>query len=195
MKLLLCTLNKNKIKEIKQSLKETSISIITLFDLKETTKVKEDGLTFKENALIKAKYYGTKHQIIALGDDTGLEVEYLGGKPGVYTNRYETTPKRRNDKMLKELSDAKNRKACFKTVIALYNPFNKKEYYFEGIVNGEISKTYRGTEGFGYDPIFYIPELQKTMAEITVEEKNLISHRGKALKQVKEFLNENLNNF
>lgn len=195
MKLLLCTLNKNKIKEIKQFLKDSPINIITLFDLKETIKVKEDGLTFKENALIKAKYYGTKHQIIAIGDDTGLEVDYLNGGPGVYTNRYEKTDKKRNEKLLKELLNAKNRKARFKTVIALYNPFNEKEYYFEGVVNGEISKTYRGSNGFGYDPIFYIPKLKKTMAEISVEKKNDISHRGKELKSLKEFLNENINNF
>ena len=195
MKLLLCTLNKNKIKEIKQFLKDSPINIITLFDLKETIKVKEDGETFKENALIKAKYYGTKHQIIAIGDDTGLEVDYLNGGPGVYTNRYEKTDKKRNEKLLKELLNAENRKARFKTVIALYNPFNEKEYYFEGVVNGEISKTFRGSNGFGYDPIFYIPELKKTMAEISIEKKNDISHRGKALKSLKEFLNENINNF
>lgn len=195
MKLLLCTLNKNKIKEIKQFLKETSFSIITLFDLNETTEVKEDGLTFKENALIKAKYYGDKHQIIAIGDDTGLEVDYLSGGPGVYTNRYEKTPQKRNEKLLKELSDTDNRKARFKTVIALYNPFDKKEYYFEGVVNGEISKTMKGTLGFGYDPVFYIPELNKTMAEISIAEKNMISHRGRALKSLKEFLDENINYF
>lgn len=195
MKLLLCTLNKNKIKEIKQFLKETSFSIITLFDLNETTEVKEDGLTFKENALIKAKYYGDKHQIIAIGDDTGLEVDYLSGGPGVYTNRYEKTPQKRNEKLLKELSDTDNRKARFKTVIALYNPFDKKEYYFEGVVNGEISKTMKGTLGFGYDPVFYILELNKTMAEISIDEKNMISHRGRALKSLKEFLDENINYF
>lgn len=194
MKLLLCTLNKNKIKEISEVLKNTPINIITLFDLKDNEDVVEDGLTIEANALIKAKHYGDKHQMLAIADDTALEVDYLAGGPGVHTKRYEKTDELRNKKLIRELANTSNKKARFRTVVCLYNPKNKKEYYFEGIVNGLIVDEPRGNYGFGYDPIFYIKEKDKTMAELTVEEKNEISHRGKAIKLFGEFINENINN-
>lgn len=194
MKLLICTNNENKIKEIKQALALMPINIITLFDLKDDFNVKETGSTFQENALMKAKYFGDKYQMLSLADDTGLEVAYLNGGPGVYTKRYEKTAERRNQKLLKELKGITNRKANFKTVLCLYNPQTNKEFYFTGTVNGEIAETPRGEEGFGYDPIFYLNNLNKTMAELTLEEKNEISHRGLAIKKLKEFLDENINN-
>lgn len=194
MKLLLCTLNKNKIIEIKERFKSLPIDIITLFDLKDNEEVVENGKTFSENALIKAMFYGQKHNLLSLADDTGLELDALGGGPGVFTNRYERTEERRNKKLLKELQGVNNRDAQFKTVMVLFNPLTKEEYYFEGVVKGEIAFKPKGNKGFGYDPIFYIKELNKTMAELTTSEKNDISHRGKALKSLKEFLNENINN-
>lgn len=194
MKLLLCTFNKNKIKEIKETFKKMPIDIITLFDLNDNENIIENGLTLKENALIKAKHYGLKHKMIALGDDTGLEVDFLLGAPGVHTNRYEKTDELRNKRLLFELKDTSNKKARFKTVICLYNPINNKEHYFTGIVNGLITDQPKGTNGFGYDPIFYLKEKKKTMAELTLDEKNKISHRGKAIKLLQEFLNENIDN-
>lgn len=194
MKLLLCTFNKNKIKEIKQTLKNIPIDIITLFALNDHENITENGLTLEENALIKAKHYGLKHKIIALADDTGLEVDFLSGAPGVHTNRYEKTDELRNKKLLKALKKTTNRKARFKTVICLYNFSNNKEYYFTGIIDGFITNRPKGVNGFGYDPIFYLKEKKKTMAELTLKEKNEISHRGKAMKLLQEFLNENINN-
>lgn len=194
MKLLLCTFNKNKIKEIKRAFKKSPVSIITLFDLKDNEEVSESGLTFEENALIKAKHYGLKHQMMSLGDDTGLQVDYLDGGPGVFTNRYERTVELRNKKLLKELKNVTNRNAQFKTVMCLYDPFKEKEYYFTGVLEGSISNRPIGTLGFGYDPIFFVEEKGKTMGELSLEEKNEISHRGKAINLLKEFLNENINN-
>src|SRR5690554_3896750 len=139
MKLLLCTLNENKIKEIKEALNKIPIDIITLFSLNDNEDVNETGTTLKENAFLKAKHYGEKHQMLALGDDTGLEVDYLLGAPGVHTKRYAKTEALRNKKLIKALKGKTNRKARFKTVICIYNPFKKEEYYFEGIVNGFIT--------------------------------------------------------
>lgn len=195
MKLLICTHNENKIKEIKDKLASLPISIISLIDLKDNETVEENGLTFRANALIKARYYGDKYNMIALGDDTGLEVLALGGGPGVFTNRYETTPERRNMRLLSELKEAKDRTARFKTSMALYVPKTGEIYYFEGSIEGEITKEPKGTQGFGYDPLFYVKELGKTMAEVDLSVKNEISHRGLALTALKEFLNETINYF
>lgn len=194
MKLLLCTLNDNKIKEITKALNKMPIDIITLFSLNDNEDVNETGTTLKENAFLKAKHYGEKHQMLALGDDTGLEVDHLLGGPGIHTKRYAKTDALRNEKLLRNLKNIANRNALFKTVICVYNPFKKEDYYFEGIINGFITKEPKGTHGFGYDPIFYVNEKNKTMAELSLEEKNEISHRGKAIKLLQEFLYENINN-
>lgn len=194
MKLLLCTLNENKIKEITLALKDLPIEIITLFNLKDNENHVETGLTLEENSFLKAKHYGSKHQLLALGDDTGLQVDFLSGAPGVYTNRYEKTAELRNKKLLNALKDTNNKKANFKTVFCLYNPLNENKYYFTGILEGFITESLKGENGFGYDPIFYLKEHNKTLAELTMTEKNELSHRGKAVKLLKEFLNENINN-
>ncbi len=195
MKLLICTHNENKIKEIKDKLASLPINIISLIDLNDNEIVEEDGLTFRANALIKAKHYGDKYNMIALGDDTGLEVVALDGAPGVFTNRYESTTERRNMRLLNDLKGVEERTARFKTSIALYVPKTGEIYYFEGVIEGEITQEPKGTQGFGYDPIFYVKELDKTMAEVDLNVKNEISHRGLALSALKEFLNETIDYF
>ncbi len=194
MKLLICTHNENKIKEMASYLNNLAIKFVSLKDLNDFEEVNEDGTTFAENALIKAKYFGQKHQIIALADDSGLEVLFLNMAPGVCSHRYERTTKKRNKKLLKNLKGVQNRTAFFTTILALYNPFNQNVSYFEGKVEGLIAKKARGNYGFGYDPVFYLPELDKTMAQISLSEKLKISHRGKALEKLKEYLDENINN-
>ncbi len=193
MKLLLCTNNKNKIIEIKESLKDFDKTFVTLQQLNDFEEIEETGKTFKANALLKAKHYAIKHQMIALADDTGLMVKALNNEPGIYSHRYGPTDLEKNKKIIKKLSGHADRSACFKTVMALYNPFNNNVYYFEGIVDGIITDKLIGEQGFGYDPIFYIPSYNKTMAQMSRHEKNEISHRGVALQKLKEFLNENIN--
>lgn len=194
MKLLVCTHNLNKIKEIKDVLTDLNVEIVTLKDLNDNTEVIEDGLTFKENAYIKASYFGDKHQRLSLSDDSGLEVDHLNGAPGVYSARYAGNDLQNIKKLLFNLTDVENRNAQFTTVLALYNPFKKETLYYEGHLKGVITDRITGSNGFGYDPIFFVPEINKTLAELSREEKSKISHRGNALKKLKEAFNENLIN-
>lgn len=186
MEILLVTKNENKVKEIKEALKGKDYQIITLSDLNDYDEVEESGLTFKENALIKAKYYGEKYKKVVLADDSGLEVFSLDKRPGVHSNRYAKTQTEANQKLIKEVS-GKDPHARFVTVLCLYNPFTKKEKYYKGILEGKIISTPRGNNGFGYDPIFLLPE-GRTLAELSLEEKVLISHRSKALQKLRSDL-------
>lgn len=194
IKLLICTHNENKINEIKGTLLDLNIEVVTLKDLNDETEVIEDGLTFQENAYIKASYFGHKHQLLSLSDDSGLEVEHLNGGPGVYSARYAGNDLENNKKLLYTLTNVQNRNAQFKTVLALYNPNTNEVKYFEGTLKGKITEQLIGRNGFGYDPVFYVPEIGKTLAELTKEEKLKVSHRGKALEKLKEAFNENFNN-
>ncbi|MCK9492854.1 MAG: RdgB/HAM1 family non-canonical purine NTP pyrophosphatase [Acholeplasmataceae bacterium] len=194
MKLLICTHNENKINEIKGTLLDLNIEVVTLKDLNDETEVIEDGLTFQENAYIKASYFGHKHQLLSLSDDSGLEVEHLNGGPGVYSARFAGNDLENNKKLLYTLTNVQNRNAQFKTVLALYNPNTNEVKYFEGTLKGKITEQLIGRNGFGYDPVFYVPEIGKTLAELTKEEKLKVSHRGKALEKLKEAFNENFNN-
>ncbi|MDD2259548.1 MAG: RdgB/HAM1 family non-canonical purine NTP pyrophosphatase [Acholeplasmataceae bacterium] len=194
IKLLICTHNENKINEIKGTLLDLNIEVVTLKDLNDETEVIEDGLTFQENAYIKASYFGHKHQLLSLSDDSGLEVEHLNGGPGVYSARYAGNDLENNKKLLYTLTNVQNRNAQFKTVLALYNPNTSEVNYFEGTLKGKITEQLIGRNGFGYDPVFYVPEIGKTLAELTKEEKLKVSHRGKALEKLKEAFNENFNN-
>ncbi|MDY0316684.1 MAG: RdgB/HAM1 family non-canonical purine NTP pyrophosphatase [Acholeplasmatales bacterium] len=194
IKLLICTHNENKINEIKGTLLDLNIEVVTLKDLNDETEVIEDGLTFQENAYIKASYFGHKHQLLSLSDDSGLEVEHLNGGPGVYSARFAGNDLENNKKLLYTLTNVQNRNAQFKTVLALYNPNTNEVKYFEGTLKGKITEQLIGRNGFGYDPVFYVPEIGKTLAELTKEEKLKVSHRGKALEKLKEAFNENFNN-
>lgn len=186
MRLLVATQNEFKKKEIEAILKD-SFDIISLKDLKDFDDVKETGDTFFENALLKASYFAKKHNILTLADDTGLCVTSLNGAPGVFSQRYSGLGDEANiDLLLDELNGSKFRDAYFMTVIVIYNPEDQSYQSFKGRLDGLITTSRRGTNGFGYDSVFYIPGMDKTLAELDTKTKNTISHRALALDLVKE---------
>ena len=188
MKLVFASNNKNKIKEI-QLLVPASIEIVSLEDIGCTEDIPETADTIEENAILKANYVTEKYGLNCFADDTGLEVEALNGAPGVYSARYAGEPKDDNNNMnelLFQLEKETNRNANFKTVIALN--LNGKQELFVGIIFGKITREKVGTNGFGYDPIFVAEGYEKTFAELDMEEKSNISHRGIAVKQLITFL-------
>ncbi len=185
---LVVSSNKGKIKEIQSILSKIDGLILFTVGVKYPSfYVEENGQTFCDNALIKAKAYAEKYGIISLADDSGLEVDVLGGRPGVESARYagtEATDVQRLQKLLDELKDVplEKRTARFKCCICVYNPKTKKATFGEGTCEGKITDSPRGTNGFGYDPVFEANGFAgKAMAEITLEEKNTISHRARAL--------------
>ena len=188
MKLVFASNNKNKIQEI-QALVPSVIQIVSLEEIGCTEDIPETADTIEGNAILKANYVTEKYGYDCFADDTGLEVVALNGAPGVYSARYAGEQKDANDnmdKLLSELKDKSNRKANFKTVIALN--LNGKQNLFTGIINGKIIKEKMGTNGFGYDPIFVADGYEKTFAELSMEEKSTISHRGIAVKELILFL-------
>ena len=190
MQLVFASNNKNKIKEIQQMLPE-SITILSLEDIGCTEEIEETANTIEGNAILKANYVTEKYGYNCFADDTGLEVDALNGEPGVYSARYAGEQKNADDNMNKLLSNLEhktNRKAQFKTVIALN--LNKEQQLFTGIIKGTIIKEKIGTQGFGYDPIFVAENDTRTFAQLSIEEKSIISHRGIAVKQLIEFLSK-----
>jgi XTP/dITP diphosphohydrolase len=188
MKLVFASNNPNKIKEIQQMLPE-SITILSLEDIGCTEDIPETADTIEGNAILKANYVTNKYGYDCFADDTGLEVEALNGEPGVYSARYAGEQKNADDnmdKLLLNLKNNSNRKAQFKTVIALN--LNDNQYLFQGIAKGNIIKEKTGTQGFGYDPIFIAENDTRTFAQLSLEEKANISHRGIAVKQLIDFL-------
>jgi XTP/dITP diphosphohydrolase len=189
MKLVFASNNTNKIKEIQQLI-PASIEVVSLQDIGCTEDIPETADTIEGNAILKANYVTEKYGFNCFADDSGLEVEALNGAPGVYSARYAGKPKNDDnnmDKLILALKNEPNKKANFKTVICLN--INGKQHLFSGIVNGEIIDTKIGENGFGYDPIFIADGFTKTFAELTMEEKSSISHRGIAVKQLVNFLN------
>ncbi|GGB67615.1 non-canonical purine NTP pyrophosphatase [Flavobacterium suaedae] len=192
MKLVFASNNKNKVKEIKHQL-PSSIEILTLEDIGCTEDIPETAETIEGNAILKANYITEKYGYNCFADDTGLEVEALNGAPGVYSARYageEKNAEANMEKLLNELRDKSNRNAQFKTVIALN--LNGEQLLFTGIAKGEITVNKQGNEGFGYDPIFKPEGKNITFAEISLEEKTKLSHRGKAVTALTQFL-KNIN--
>lgn len=190
MKLVFASNNKNKIKEIQQMLPE-SITILSLEDIGCTEEIPETADTIEGNAILKANYISEKYGYDCFADDTGLEVEALNGEPGVYSARYAGEQKNSDDnmdKLLLNLENLSNRKAQFKTVITLN--LNNEQHLFTGIVKGNIIKEKIGTQGFGYDPIFAAENDTRTFAQLSIEEKSIISHRGIAVKQLIDFLSK-----
>ncbi|MDX1279175.1 non-canonical purine NTP diphosphatase [Oceanihabitans sediminis] len=188
MQLVFATNNLNKLKEV-QALIPEHIKLLSLKDIECFEDVPETQDTIEGNAIQKAEYIKTKYGYDCFADDTGLEVESLNGEPGVYSARYAGEQRNDNDnmdKLLANLKDKPNRKAQFKTVIALH--LNGKLETFTGICKGEITTEKHGEKGFGYDPIFKAEGYDKTFAEISLEEKNKIGHRGKAVNQLVTFL-------
>ena len=187
MKVVIATHNKDKLKELKKGFSTLNIDLLDLFSFPQIGEIIEDGNTLEENALIKARYVHKITGLPVIADDTGLEVNALDGKPGVYTARFAGENCSYDDnvnKMLKVLENVKdvNRGAVFKTVMAFID--KKSELLSEGKVKGIIAKNKKGLAGFGYDTIFYVVEEGKTFAEMTIEKKNIISHRGKAIKNL-----------
>lgn len=192
MKVVFATNNQNKIVEIKKIL-DKNIQLLSLDDINCFTELPEDFDTLEKNALQKAQYVYQKYKLNCFADDTGLEVAYLDGAPGVYSARYSGENKSAMSnvkKLLSELKSITKRDAQFRTVIALI--LNGKEFVFEGIVKGEITHKIKGEKGFGYDPIFKPYGYEKTFAEMTLEQKNKISHRGIATRKLVHFLQESI---
>lgn len=188
MKLVFASNNKNKIKEI-QLLLPPTIEILSLEDIGCFEDIPETADTIEGNAILKADYVTQKFGYNCFADDTGLEVEALSGEPGVYSARYageQKDPNDNMDKLLLNLSNKSNRSAQFKTVIALN--LEEKQTLFTGIIKGKIIEEKIGANGFGYDPIFVADGYDKTFAELSIEEKSGISHRGLAVKQLVAFL-------
>lgn len=190
--LLFATSNLNKARELEGLTADLPVRILTLKDFPNLVSPPETGATFQENALIKARAATAATGLWALADDSGLTVDALNGEPGVYSARY-SGPKAdansNNAKLLKAMANvmAGNRQAQFRAVLALTLP-QVEEYYSEGVTAGEILREYRGNNGFGYDPLFYLPQLGKTMAELSLAEKNQISHRAKAFQGILDII-------
>ena len=196
MKIVIATHNKDKFKELYHGLSSLDVKLLSLYDFPQIKEIIEDGKTLKDNALIKARTVYKITSLPTISDDTGLEVDALGGAPGVFTARYAGKNCSYLDnvnKMLKEMKNvpANKRGATFKTVMAYVD--DKVELTSEGIVQGIVTRTKKGIAGFGYDPIFYIHEQGKTFSEMTIEEKNLVSHRSRAIKALKADLVTYLN--
>lgn len=188
MKLVFATNNKNKILEVQQLL-PASIEIISLESIGCFEEIPETADTIEENAIMKANYITEKYGYNCFADDTGLEVEALNGEPGVYSARYageQRDPEDNMNKLLNNLENSTNRKAQFKTVITLN--LNGKQHLFTGIAAGEITLEKTGNQGFGYDPIFKPEGYNLTFAQLSMEEKGKMSHRGKATEQLIDFL-------
>ena len=185
--IVLATRNKGKISEIETLLSSFDMEIKSLEDFGPIPEIVEDGETFEDNAYKKAHFAARVLGFPALADDSGLMVEALGGMPGVRSARYageNATDRERNLKLLKAMEGVENRKAIFKSVISIAVPRGPALLY-EGTCEGVLALEILGEGGFGYDPLFYYPPLKKTFAQMTSEEKNRVSHRGKALAELK----------
>lgn len=193
-KLLLATNNKAKLKEYTRLLQGIPYRIISLKDANINEYVEETGTSFKDNAVLKAKRYAELSGLITMADDSGLEVDALGGEPGVRSARYAgegASDKERIDFLLNKLVNVpwEKRQAKFRCVIAIAYP-NGKMQICQGQCRGVLTFKPLGHNGFGYDPIFYLPNLHRTMAELSFEEKNAISHRGKAAEKARRRLQQ-----
>ena len=190
--LVLATANRHKAEEMQAILADVGIPILTLKEFPDFPGVEEDGVTCQDNAVKKAKVTAAFSGHWALADDTGLEVDALQGRPGVYAARYageHATYEDNCKKLLQELHGVPSdqRTARFITVVALANPDGQTETV-EGVLEGIITQEFHGTGGFGYDPVFYVPQAEKTLAEMTFAEKNRMSHRAQAVNNAKSLL-------
>ena len=197
MKIVLATHNRDKCAEMEAIMKDMPIQLLTLNEFPEIEEIIEDGKTLEENALIKAKTVHNIAHLPAIADDTGLEVDALGGQPGIYSARYAGENCSYSDnvnKLLKEMANIppQKRSALFRTAIAYVD--ENMELTTEGVVEGVIIDVTKGIDGFGYDPVFYISEQDKTYSEMKMKEKNKISHRGKAIQEMLKLLQSRLPN-
>ena len=186
MKIVLASSNEHKVKEINEIVAGSGLEFILP---PEGFDPVENGATFEENSLIKAKEAWKLARTWTLADDSGLCIEALGGKPGIYSARYAETPQKRIERVLKEMDGINNRKAYFACAMTLINPEGSVEFTHTGICDGFITTEARGQHGFGYDPIFLVKNSDRTMAELNDDEKNRISHRSIALRAVLDYIN------
>lgn len=195
-KIIFATTNQGKVREVKMMMQDFGVEVCTMKNAGINIDIEENGTTFEENAIIKAKTIMEATGHIALADDSGLEVDYLGGAPGIYSARFlgeNTSYEEKNKYIIEKLKEAKGseRSARFVCAIAVAFPNGKIETC-RGTIEGVIGYEQKGTNGFGYDPIVYVPEYEMTTGEMAPELKNSISHRGKALEQMKELLKREL---
>ncbi len=192
MEIIFATKNKGKIKEIKQIL--PSFDILSMEDAGICIDIVEDGKTFIENAIKKASEIAKVSGKVTIADDSGLEIDFLDGKPGIHSARYlgENTPYlEKNNHILQEMENVPEQKRTARFVCAIAAVFpNGKILTAQDTIEGRIAYEQKGENGFGYDPIFFVPELGKTTAELSSEQKNAISHRGKALQKMKQLLSQ-----
>ena len=191
-RIIFATGNEGKMREIRTIMEELDVNIVSLKEIHLDAEIEENGTTFEENALIKARTIMELTGEIVLADDSGLEVDYLDKAPGVYSARYlgeDTSYFIKNNHIIKQLEgvEGSDRSARFVSVIACVFP-NGESIITRGTIEGLIGYEEKGENGFGYDPIFYVPEYNCTTAELSMEEKNKISHRGKALEEMKKEL-------
>lgn len=191
-KIVFATGNQGKIKEIQMILADLGVEVITMKDAGIEIEIEENGKTYEENALIKARAVAAHTDAIVMADDSGLEIDYLNNEPGIYSARYmgeETSYTIKNANLIRRLNGVPHEKrtARFVCAIAAILP-SGRELTTRGVIEGRIGYEERGSNGFGYDPIFYVPSFDKTTAELSEEEKNQVSHRGRALMLMKEEL-------
>ena len=189
--IIIASSNNHKIYEYKCILEPLGYNILSLLDIDPNIDIIEDGITFEQNALIKAKYLSNLLNKTVISDDSGLEIECLNNEPGIYSARYmgkDTSYDIKNNNLIDRVNNYTNRKCRYVCSIAIVN--NNISEVFTGYMYGEISKEPLGTNGFGYDPIFYTNIYNKTLAQLTDKEKNSISHRANATKLLLEYLNE-----
>lgn len=191
-KIVIASGNEGKIREFRQMLEPEGYEVVTIADFPDFTEPEETGTTFHENAIIKAQAVTDRYSIMAIADDSGLEIDALDRKPGVYSARWlghDTPYDIKNQKVLELMKDQKNRTCRYVCAIAITQP-DQEPVVFEDSVECEIARKPAGSNGFGYDPIIYYPPFHKTMAQMDKDEKNSISHRGKAIRKLEAWLNE-----
>jgi len=196
IKLIIATNNRDKLAEIKHILRDTKIEILSAPDFDDFPDVEETGKTLEDNALLKVRAVWERYHLPCIADDTGLEVKCLDGEPGVYSSRYAGENASYDDncnKLIQEVSHSSNkdRSAHFRTVMAFIDS-KGTAHIADGTIEGEIISIKRGHSGFGYDPIFLVPSIGKTLAELTASEKNKISHRHNALMNILPIIKEKL---
>ena len=195
-RIIFATGNMGKMKEIKMILGDLNIPVVSMKEAGITADIVEDGKSFEENALIKAKTICSLTGEVAMADDSGLEIDYLYGEPGIYSARYmgeDTSYRIKNANLIERLNGVPDEKRTARFVCAMAAAFpDGTVLTTRGTIEGRIGYEERGENGFGYDPIFYLPEYQCTTSELPLEKKNELSHRGKALREMKEKLKERL---
>ena len=194
---VIATRNTGKMNEMRKMLFNTSFSAFSLDEVSVLEEVEETGTSFEENAMLKAKTYGKLSGKLTIADDSGIEVDALGGAPGIYSARYGGDGKDdqdRNKLLLENVEGIPEHQltARFRCVVALWNPIDNTIVTFDGKIEGKITRNVRGENGFGYDPLFFFPEKNKTLAELTLIEKEKVSHRGEAMRKALAYMETNV---